>query len=181
MTTAAVATMAEYAAADAPVSSSARERNHLPPPAPKNGDDEDDGQDSYEDFFDASLFLNEDYVSVSVPFGEIEEEKEEEDEEEQGQERQERGEVRRRRSRFSLDLLCSQAASTYFNLTGQILWPGAALIAGYLVAGEGDGEKKAAAGAARSPPARARRASSEPAWASRASRPWLSPGSRGWC
>ena len=92
----------------------------LPPQVPRDGG----GEDSYEDAFDASLFLNEEYVSVSVPFGEVEEEGE-------------------GRERFSLDLLCSQAASTDFDLTGQVLWPAAALLAGYLVAGEegGTGEK----------------------------------------
>jgi hypothetical protein len=92
----------------------------LPPRVPRDGG----GENSYEDAFDASLFLNEEYVSVSVPFGEVEEEGE-------------------GRERFSLDLLCSQAASTDFDLTGQVLWPAAALLASYLVAGEegGTGEK----------------------------------------
>ena len=92
----------------------------LPPRVPRDGS----GENSYEDAFDASLFLNEEYVSVSVPFGEVEEEGE-------------------GRERFSLDLLCSQAASTDFDLTGQVLWPAAALLASYLVAGEegGTGEK----------------------------------------
>ena len=43
------------------------------PPAPTND------ADSYEDAFDASLFLNEEYVSVSVPFGEEVEEGNEEE------------------------------------------------------------------------------------------------------
>ena len=92
----------------------------FPPRVPRDGS----GENSYEDAFDASLFLNEEYVSVSVPFGEVEEEGE-------------------GRERFSLDLLCSQAASTDFDLTGQVLWPAAALLASYLVAGEegGTGEK----------------------------------------
>lgn len=124
---------------DAPASSS---RERKPPPVSKN--DNQDGQDSYEDAFDASLFLNEEYVTVSVPFGEIEEEEKEEEgedineEERQGQELGEK--KRRRRSRFSLDLLCSQAASTDFDLTGQVLWPAAALLASYLVAGKSDDE-----------------------------------------
>ena len=112
----------------------------LPPPPPHDGDG-----DSYEDAFDASLFLNEEYVSVSVPFGEgVEEEEEGQDrEEEEGGEQGEEEKKKRKRTRFSLDLLCSQAASTDFDLTGQVLWPAAALLASYLVAGGGEEEKGA--------------------------------------
>lgn len=113
-------------------------------PAPTNDNDGD--EDSYEDAFDASLFLNEEYVSVSVPFGEeVEVGSEGEGDEEEGGDDEGGAKTRRSRSRsrFSLDLFCSQAASTDFDLTGQVLWPAAALLASYLVAGEsGKGEEE---------------------------------------
>lgn len=118
------------------------------PPAPTND------ADSYEDAFDASLFLNEEYVSVSVTFGEeVEEGNEEEGNEGEGDD----GTEPRSRSRFSLDLFCSQAASTDFDLTGQVLWPAAALLAGYLVAGEGEeGEEEQGGGGERRESSRGR-------------------------
>ena len=130
------------ATAAPPMASSSDGKRPLPPPRDPNDSSGDD--DSYEDAFDASLFLNEEYVSVSVPFGE-EVEEEEKGEEVQGGGGEEGGEKppKRKRCRFSLDLLCSQAASTDFDLTGQVLWPAAALLASYLVAGsEGESEDK---------------------------------------
>ena len=125
----------------APASSSDGGGGGKRPPSPSQPRD-GDNDDSYEDAFDASLFLNEEYVSVSVPVGEIEEEGEEEGEDREGggEGGREEDRPRRQRARFSLDLLVSEAASTDFDLTGQVLWPAAALLAGYLVAGDGDGE-----------------------------------------
>lgn len=132
----------------APASCSSDEGKRPPPSrAPKAAADDDDS--SYEDAFDASLFLNEEYVTVSVPFGDVEEEQEDREAGEEEEQQQQQGGGAKRAGRFSLDLLVSEAASTDFDLTGQVLWPAAALLAGFLVAGEdGDGDGRGGEGGA---------------------------------